>query len=43
MSRRLVLATGFAAIAALTLALGLWLWSRNGLAVWVDSAIAFCL
>lgn len=24
------------------LALGVWLWSRNGLAVWVDAAIAFC-
>lgn len=23
-------------------ALGLWLWSRNGLAVFVDAAIAFC-
>lgn len=23
-------------------ALGLWLWSRNGLALWVDAAIAFC-
>ncbi len=23
-------------------ALGLWLWARNGLAVWVDAAIAFC-
>ena len=23
-------------------ALGLWLWSRNGLAIWVDAAIAFC-
>ena len=22
--------------------LGLWLWSRNGLAVWVDAAVAFC-
>ena len=22
--------------------LGLWLWSRNGLAVFVDAAIAFC-
>lgn len=22
--------------------LGLWLWSRHGLAVWLDSAIAFC-
>ena len=22
--------------------LGLWLWSRNGLAIWVDAAIAFC-
>ena len=29
------------AFVALT-ALGLWLWSRNGLAVWVDAAIAFC-
>ncbi len=24
------------------LGLGVWLWSRNGLAVWVDAAIAFC-
>lgn len=23
-------------------ALGLWLWSRNGLGVWVDAMIAFC-
>lgn len=29
-------------VLALTAALGLWLWSRNGLAVWVDAAIAFC-
>ncbi len=25
------------------LALGAWLWSRYGLAVWLDSAIAYCL
>lgn len=29
------------AVAAL-IGLGIWLWSRNGLAVWVDAAIAFC-
>ena len=23
-------------------ALGVWLWARNGLSVWVDAAIAFC-
>lgn len=29
----------FAALAAL----GVWLWSRHGLAVWVDAVIAFCI
>lgn len=38
MRRRLLVAAGFTAVAAL----GLWLWSRNGLAVWVDAAVAFC-
>lgn len=31
----------FAAAAALT-ALGAWLWLRNGVPVWLESAIAFC-
>lgn len=30
------------AILAAVLGLGLWLWSRHGLAVWLDAAIAFC-
>lgn len=38
MRRRALFVAGFAVVAAL----GLWLWSRNGLAVWVDAAIAFC-
>lgn len=38
MRMKVVLAGVFALIAAL----GLWLWARNGLAVWVDAAIAFC-
>ena len=38
MKRNLILAAAFMAVAAL----GLWLWARNGLAVWVDAAIAFC-
>jgi hypothetical protein len=38
MTRKLVLG---AAVLALT-GLGLWLWSRNGMAVFVDAAIAFC-
>ena len=38
MKRNLILAAAFTAVAAL----GLWLWARNGLAVWVDAAIAFC-
>jgi len=25
------------------LALGGWLWSRHGLAIWLDAAIAFCI
>jgi type IV secretory pathway TrbD component len=28
-------------VAAL-LGLGVWLWGRHGLAIWVDAAIAFC-
>ena len=38
MTRKLIIG---AVVLALT-GLGLWLWSRNGLAVFVDSAIAFC-
>lgn len=38
MKARLAVATGFGLVATL----GLWLWSRNGLAVWVDAAVAFC-
>lgn len=34
------LSIGAAALALI--ALGLWLWSRNGMAVFVDAAIAFC-
>lgn len=30
------------AIVAALLALGLWLWSRHGLAVFVDGLVAFC-
>jgi hypothetical protein len=32
------IALAFAVLAAL----GLWLWSRHGLAVWVDALVAFC-
>ena len=39
MSRRFLIGLGFLALAAL----GGWLWSRHGLAVWLDAAIAFCL
>lgn len=38
MRRQALVAVGFALVAVL----GLWLWSRNGLVVWVDAAIAFC-
>lgn len=38
MTRRLLIGGGAALIAGL----GLWLWSRHGLAIWLDSAIAFC-
>lgn len=38
MKRNLILAAAFTTVAVL----GLWLWARNGLAVWVDAAIAFC-
>ncbi len=38
MTRKLILG---AVVLALT-GLGLWLWSRNGLAVFVDAAVAFC-
>lgn len=38
MRTRILISAGLAAV----LGLGVWLWSRNGLAVWVDAAIAFC-
>jgi type IV secretory pathway TrbD component len=38
MRTRILIGIGLAAV----LGLGVWLWSRNGLAVWVDAAIAFC-
>jgi type IV secretory pathway TrbD component len=38
MRTRILIGAGLAAV----LGLGVWLWSRNGLAVWVDAAIAFC-
>ena len=38
MRRRILIGMAAAAL----LGLGVWLWSRNGLAVWVDAAIAFC-
>lgn len=42
MSRRLLLGAGLSALLALVV-LGGWLWSRNGLAIWLDAAIAFCM
>lgn len=38
MKVRILIGVGLAAV----LGLGVCLWSRNGLAVWVDAAIAFC-
>ncbi|WGM32163.1 hypothetical protein KKHFBJBL_02414 [Brevundimonas sp. NIBR11] len=38
MRRNLIIGGVLAAVVAL----GVWLWARNGLAVWVDAAIAFC-
>jgi hypothetical protein len=38
MRRKLIIAAAAAALVGL----GLWLWSRHGLAVFVDAAIAFC-
>lgn len=38
MTRKLIIGAGL----ALLTGLGLWLWSRNGLAVFVDAAVAFC-
>lgn len=38
MTARILIGLGVAGL----IGLGLWLWSRNGLAVWVDAAIAFC-
>lgn len=35
---RLVIGAAFVAVAAA----GVWLWSRYGLAVWLEAAIAFC-
>ncbi|MEG1029968.1 MULTISPECIES: hypothetical protein [unclassified Brevundimonas] len=42
MSRRLAIGCSLVALIALV-ALGGWLWSRHGLAVWLDAAIAFCM
>jgi len=39
MTRKLIIGGVVAAAAGL----GLWLWSRHGMAVWLDAAIAFCL
>lgn len=39
MSRRILIGLGLLTLVAL----GGWLWSRHGLAVWLDAAIAFCL
>lgn len=38
MMRKLLIGVGLALLAGL----GLWLWSLNGLAVFVDAAVAFC-
>ena len=38
MTRKQLVGAGVAAL----LGVGLWLWSRHGLAVFVDAAIAFC-
>jgi len=38
MTRKLVIG----AVVLALVGLGLWLWSRNGLAVFVDAAVAFC-
>jgi hypothetical protein len=38
MTRLLLIGGGVVLVASL----GLWLWSRHGLAIWLDSAIAFC-
>jgi hypothetical protein len=39
MNRRVIVGLGLLALVAL----GGWLWSRHGLAVWLDAAIAFCI
>ena len=39
MSRRVIVGLGLLALVVL----GGWLWSRHGLAVWLDAAIAFCM
>jgi hypothetical protein len=38
MTRKLIIGAGLVLLAGLSL----WLWSRNGLAVFVDAAVAFC-
>ncbi|GAA0617640.1 hypothetical protein GCM10009422_11100 [Brevundimonas kwangchunensis] len=38
MTRKLAIGAGVAAL----MGLGLWLWSRHGLAVFLDAMIAFC-
>lgn len=40
MSRRVLRLAAVAGLALL--GLGVWLWSRVGLAVWLDAAVAFC-
>lgn len=43
MKRRLIIGLIVAAVSLPIIALGGWLWLRNGLAVWIDAAIAFCM
>lgn len=41
MSRAARLAAGVGATALLVL--GIWLWSRQGVLVWIESGMSFCL
>lgn len=34
---------GLAILGAVIVGLGLWLWFRNGVPVWLEGAVAFCL